>query len=357
MGREMRLRGMIKLPIARFGLSWAIIIAIWHALVPTSVCADTFAISDKTRTLILANRFAEAEQSVREQAKGEGKPVSLALIGWLRIRQGQEEDGIRLIREAKGIGEAGWDVGQLVGLAEVVGDASAAAGISLLESSLESGSVASQSQVWVALLDLYSKSKDPEAGEQVAREVLARVVAPEDLVGPIYRYSVSLYEDGSAKLALEMYEQLRERAPVTQVDPGYQLQYAHLLSAGGKPLEALAVIDGIRSAYRDYTRANEVLLSMASAIAYEQAGDRESAAQEYKAIVASNQKHPLAAVATDKLRNFDEDAQAAVTAGPGVARPNAGASWRAAGFIGANVLVAVAAACFMLRRRFAAGES
>ena len=239
-------------------------------------------------------------------------PDDQALFAWLKIREGKVEEGLELARSVYSTGSDG-DVTEesLLSMIKVVGDASPDVGITILRDSLINKELSDKPALWIALLNLYGLSQKAADGCDVADHVIEKWADSENLLTPLYNFCTRLYMSGQPELAHKYYSSLTNHIPKAKIDPGYQLQFSHIMTAADKPLDALSVIDSIQTDFPDYSQQNSALLAMGKGLAYEKLGDFSSAKKEFEKVVSAS--HPqgshqgLAALAAEKIVKFKED--------------------------------------------------
>ena len=116
-----------------------------------------------------------------------------------------------------------------------------------------------------------------------------------------------LYQAGEPNEALRYFEALRSHFPETRLEPGYQLQWAHIATAAGQPLVAMKTLDRLTSEYPDYFRSNEVLFRISKGLAFEKIGSLDDAKVEFTAAVDLSRSDPSQAdIARAKLIEFTQ---------------------------------------------------
>lgn len=281
----------------------AALLVVFFSAVP--IAAQGFKVTPDLRKLIDKGDYREAEKVATEM-----EPNDPILISWLKAKGGRIDEAIKYLEQARSLNlNADSAEEKILEITSIIADSSNEASISLLEAYLENESLANSSTLWLQLLLVYAGSPNAKEGEEVAKKVLALNPSPDVLRTPLFEYCVALYTQDEPQLALTYYLELRGRVPEAQIDPGYQLQFAHLLTAAGRPLDALSVIDGIRSDFKNYTEQNQALLLLASGIAHEALGDEAEAKSEFKSLLAidSKQASGLTRLAEDSIRNLEEN--------------------------------------------------
>lgn len=265
----------------------------------SAAAEEEFDVGEELAQLISDEKYDEAVELASKQ-----KPPNTLMIGWLRMKTGRVQEGMELIRqqtETELSSESAVD-GVLEATA-VVASVSNDDGIRMLEAYLEIPVLADSHSLWLQLVAFYGNSPVPQDGENAARHLLSLNPDAQELKTPLYQYAVGLYEKEQPQLALQYYEVLRDRVPETRLDPGYQLQYAHILTAAGEPLASLEIIDGIRTDFEVYATRNAGLLTVASGFAYENLGDLSGAATEFEKIVRQSEMN-------DEVASFIDVAEA-----------------------------------------------
>ena len=259
--------------------------------------------SQRFQVLLRAEDFSAAEQLALESpdvATGDA-----LMLPWLKLKQGKVDDGIALIKLR--ITEATEDRDSLACSAlQVVADASLENALSLGHEWLDDSRLSDIHQrLELIMARLYLRNKQPEVALPIIDKQIEHADASESLKDVIFALVLYLYQAGEPKEALRYLEEMRSRFPETKLEPGYQLQWAHIATAAGQPLPALKTLDRLTSDYPDYFRSNEVLFRISKGLAYEKIGDLDSATGEFTAAVdLSRSDPPQADIAKAKLKEF-----------------------------------------------------
>jgi tetratricopeptide (TPR) repeat protein len=109
-------------------------------------------------------------------------------------------------------------------------------------------------------------------------------IAPPTLKDDTYKLVDYLYTHGNSVQALYFLEKIYDRFPETTIDPGYQLQWCHIVNALGRCTEALLKLDQIQTKYPEYFAENEALFHIARAMAYRGIGDQARSKIEWQLV-------------------------------------------------------------------------
>jgi len=284
--------------------------AILTLLLSAVAFGQGFDLSPEVAELIRAGEYRAAEQLVLAS-----DAFNPNVVAWLKAKQGDVNAAIDFYnRSAPANPDKGTVERRAVEVAQIIADSSIPAAIKFLRERCLDESLADSESLWLQLLVLYARSPNPQDGQDIAAKVLAMATEPDALRTPLYEYCVALYTRGFPQIALNLYVELSRRVPEVRIAPGYQLQFAHLSTAAGRPLDSLAILDALRSEFPDYSNDNEALLLVAGGLAYEKLGDEHRAAEQFEKLVGSDhvggRSSGLITMAKDKLRNFSENQQA-----------------------------------------------
>lgn len=324
-------------------------------LLETASAQEGLKVTPEIKNLMDKGDYREAERIALQQ-----QPNEPTLIAWLKAKGGKLDEAIKYLEQSKSLdinADSAEEV--ILEITAIIADSSHSESIRLLESYLNNEALASRSSLWLRLLLLYAGSPNPQEGEEVAKRVLALNPDPDALRTPLYEYCVSLYTHGHPKEALTYYLELRERVPEAQIDPGYQLQFAHLLTADGRPLDSLATVDRIRSDFKDYAKKNNNLLLVASGLAYEALGDEVKAKKEFETLIEnggdSEQAIGFMQLAKDKIRNYENNEKVRQLVDDSEDVPQQDISEDSNGlrvvFLAINALVVIGLVLYLLARR------
>lgn len=134
--------------------------------------------------------------------------------------------------------------------------------------------------------------------------------APPTLKDDTYKLVVDLYTNDNPVKALYFLEKMYNRFPETTIDPGYQLQWCHIVNALGRWPEALLKLDQNQTKYPEYFEKNEALFHIARAMAYRGMGDQACSKTEWQLVtnlaIKNHRFDSDAGFAAQKLQQIEQ---------------------------------------------------
>jgi tetratricopeptide (TPR) repeat protein len=322
-----------------------------------SATAQSFE-SQRFQAMLRAGDYNAAEKMVLESP--EVAKDDVLMLPWLKLKQGKTGEGVSLLKRR--VNDATQDRGALACHAmQVLADSSVEDAIAMGSEWLgDSGMIDVHNRIKLMMARLYLRSNQPDLARPLVDEGLEQVDVSESLKDVVFSFVLHLYQAGEPNESLRYFETLRSRFPETRLEPGYQLQWAHIATAAGKPLVALKTLDRVTTEYPDYFRSNEVLFRISKGLAFEKIGSRDDAKVEFTAAVDLSRAAPSQAdIARAKLKEFaqhEESLKLAAAARSAAAEEShppmtRNSSLRSRLLIVANGIAVVALVVWWLRRR------
>jgi len=229
------------------------------------------------------------------------------MLPWLKLKQGKVGEGVSLIKQR--VEDAAGDREALACNAiQMMSDFSLENAIALgLQWLADSGMADIHKPVKLTMARMHLRNNQPELARPLIDEGLEHADQSESLKDVIFAFVLYLYQAGEPNEALRYFEALRSHFRETRLEPGYQLQWAHIATAAGQPIVAIKTLDRLTSEYPDYFRSNEVLFRISKGLAYEKIGGLEDAKVEFTAAVDLSRSDPSQAdIARAKLKELTQ---------------------------------------------------
>lgn len=245
-------------------------------------------------------RYGEAERKLRESESDIPKEV----LGWLKVRQGQEELGLVIFRELIESDPAP-SSDRLTQLLVMATNASPAFGNKVRTLVRNQIGDIKDAEMTLAELRLAVANSELDEASALATKLLV-VGKPEDQLGlAITELAIAYQRKGDHERALKLYETMMASMPETGMAPEYLMQKVHFLNGNGSHAVAMKQLDQLRGDYPDYYSKNKAIFSTALALAYEGMGDEDRALEYFKEVEALAASDPtaagFAALAHDKV--------------------------------------------------------
>lgn len=239
---------------------------------------QTINVPSELYKLIQEEKYSEAEVRALSFER-----VDPNLVAWLKLKQGNFVAGVELLE--KSIKSASTNqVEVLLSSIAILAEVSTEDALRMAERYLAMAEWRNEEKLKASLVRLRLKHGSQEDAILIMEGLYKNKIAPPTLKDDTYKLVDYLYTHGNSVQALYFLEKIYDRFPETTIDPGYQLQWCHIVNALGRCTEALLKLDQIQTKYPEYFAENEALFHIARAMAYRGIGDQARSKIEWQLV-------------------------------------------------------------------------
>jgi len=265
---------------------------------------QTFNVPSELYKLIQEEKYSEAEVRALSFER-----VDPNLVAWLKLKQGKIVAGVELLD--KSIKSASTNqVEVLLASIAILAEVSTKDAIRMAERYLAMAEWRNEEKLKASLVRLRLKLGPQEDAIEIMEGLYKNKIAPPTLKDDTYKLVDDLYTHGNSVQALYFLEKIFDRFPETTIDPGYQLQWCHIVNTLGRCTEALLKLDQIQTKYPEYFAENETLFHIARAMAYRGIGDQARSKTEWQLVtnlaVKNHRFDSYAESAAQELQEIDK---------------------------------------------------
>lgn len=239
---------------------------------------QTINVPSELYKLIQEEKYSEAEVRALSFER-----VDPNLVAWLKLKQGNFVAGVELLE--KSIKSASTNqVEVLLSSIAILAEVSTEDALRMAERYLAMAEWRNEEKLKASLVRLRLKHGSQEDAIVIMEGLYKNKIAPPTLKDDTYKLVDDLYTHGNSVQALYFLEKIYDRVPETTIDPGYQLQWCHIVNGLGRSTEVLLKLDQIQTKSPEYFLANEGLFHMARAMSYRGIGDHARSKSEWQLV-------------------------------------------------------------------------
>lgn len=239
---------------------------------------QTIGIPSELSRLIQEEKYGEAESRALSIKIGDPN-----LVAWLKLKQGNIVAGVEILE--KSVETASTNKAEvLLTSISLLADVSIEQAVRMAERYLAMAEWQNDETLKGSLARLRLKQGSQEDAVAMMEEIYKNNIALPTLKNDTFQLIVDLYTKNNLGQALHFLEKMYVRFPETTIDPGYQLQWCHIVNGLGRSTEVLLKLDQIQTKYPEYFLANEGLFHMARAMSYRGIGDHARSKSEWQLV-------------------------------------------------------------------------